>query len=270
MNYSKKSYKIASLSNPLIKEAVKVKKRRERDTGLLFIEGFNLIESAFFSRLASIKIIFITDTIVSSEKTQKFLQLILPDKICIVTKKVFSYLVDTETPQGIAAIVDYKLIRLSDIRPSITTLLVVCDAIRDPGNLGTIIRASDAFQADAVAVLPYSSDPFNPKTVRSTAGSLFNIPVVRAQQDELFDYLEQMNITIYVTSPYAQKPINRADMTGPFAIVFGNETEGVNKALLKRASDTLKIPILGKTESLNVAMSAVICLYEAARQRKSH
>jgi TrmH family RNA methyltransferase len=270
MNYLKRSFKITSASNPLIKETVRIKKRLDKKSSLLLAEGLHLAEAAAHSSLASAINVFITDDFAAAGENTKILDGLAVEKVFIVSDKILSVIADTESPQGIVAILDYKIIKPEQLRLTHVPLLVVCDAVRDPGNLGTIIRAADAFGADGVIVLPFSCDPFNPKAVRSSAGSLFSIPIVRAGQNELFNYLALKNIALYAAVPYAQDSIYQINMKKPVAIAFGNEAEGVSSTLLKKASGSFRIPIVGRAESLNVAMSASVCLYEVMRQRESH
>ncbi len=267
MNYLKRSFKITSASNPLIKEAVRIKKRLDKKSSLLLAEGVHLVEAAANSSLVSVINVFITDDFLSAGENTKILDGLASEKIFIVSNKILNVISDTESPQGIAAILDYKIINVEQLRLTQAPLWVVCDAVRDPGNLGTIIRAADAFGADVVVVLPFSCDPFNPKVVRSSAGSLFNVPVVRAGQNELLNYLSLKSIALYAASPYAQDSISQINMQKPVAIAFGNEAEGVSNILMKKASSSFRIPIAGRAESLNVAMSASVCLYEVMRQR---
>ncbi|MBI5212745.1 MAG: RNA methyltransferase, partial [Nitrospirae bacterium] len=170
------------------------------------------------------------------------------------------------TPQGIIAVVSYESIGLNEISFRDIPFLVVCDGIQDPGNLGTIIRASDAAGADAVIILPGTCDAFMQKTIRATAGSLFNIPIIHAEPQMLFDFIDSRNIEMYAADVHAKTSIYEADFKKPAAVAFGNEAHGVSGKMLKKARG-LKIPIIGKAESLNVAMSASICLYEIVRQR---
>ncbi len=259
--------KITSISNPLIKEAIKIKKRHNIQSSLLFAEGVHLVYAAALSKLTSLKTVFVTDHFVYEGKNAEILALISSEKAYIVTEKIFSILADTESPQGIAAVVDYNVLQLEQLQTSNIPLFVVCDAVRDPGNIGAIIRAADAFGADGVIVLPESCDPFNPKALRSSAGSLFNIPVVKADQDKLMKYFKLLGIRLYATSLLSENSISRIDMQKPLAIAFGNEAAGVRETLLKKSAGTFRIPIIGKAESLNVAMSASISLYEVMRQR---
>lgn len=267
--------KITSPTNPLIKEALKVKGKRTRFKHEVFlIEGLRLIETAAASPSVEIKKVFFTDEFSAKREGQRLLRGIggrgkgqgAKDIFIQVSEQVLRKLADTETPQGIVAVVSYKTIDLNEINFKGMPFLVVCDNIQDPGNLGTIIRASDAAGADAVILLPGTCDAFMQKVVRATAGSLFNIPVIYSDPESLFHYFDSRNIALYAADVHAKTAIYEAGFKKPAAVAFGNEAHGVSGKLLKRAKG-IKIPIIGKAESLNVAMSASICLYEVVRQR---
>ncbi|MCL0066361.1 RNA methyltransferase [Thermodesulfovibrionales bacterium] len=185
-----------------------------------------------------------------------------------ISKQILYKLSDTETPQGIVGVISYKPIDLGEIVFKDTSLLVVCDGIQDPGNLGTIIRVSDAAGADAIIILPDTYNVFMPKTIRVTAGSLFNIPVVYSESNALLDYLDPKGIQLYIADLQARSLIYKTDLRQPVAIAFGNEAYGVSKTLKKKAKDLIKILLISRAESLNVAIAASLCLYEAARQRR--
>jgi len=260
--------KIASPSNPMIREAVKIKNRHGSRNDIILIEGSHLIETAVLSSLTDIENIFFTEKFINRGESQKFFLKIPDIKKVMISEQILSLLADTESPQGIFALVHYKSFELEQIFSTDDPLLVICDAIQEPGNIGTIIRASDVFGANAVIILPHTCDPFNPKAIRATAGSLFNIPVIHAEQNELLKYLQMKNIYLLATSSKAKNSIYRIDFKKPSAIVFGNEASGVSNILQKKAGEVFKIPIRGKAESLNVAMAASIVLYEIARQRR--
>lgn len=260
---------ITSPANPIIKEALKLKEKRAKYRHEAFLtEGPHLIEMAMSSSFVEIKRIFFTERFTAKKEGQRLIRQIgsRGKDIFQVSEQVLRKLADTETPQGIAAVVSYKAIDLDEIDFKAAPFLVVCDGIQDPGNLGTIIRASDASGADAVIVLPGTCDAFMSKTIRATAGSLFNIPTIYSKPEILLDCLDSKNIALYATDVHAQVSIYESDFKSPIAIVFGNEAHGVSELLLKRARG-VKIPIAGKAESLNVAMAASICLYEVVRQR---
>lgn len=267
--------KITSPANPIIREAIKLKEKRAKYRHEAFLtEGLHLIEMAISSPSVEIKKVFFTEAFSTKKDGQRLLRQIgsrvksqgQKDIFIQVSDQLLRKLADTETPQGIVAIVSYKTIGLDEINFKGIPFLVVCDGIQDPGNLGTIIRASDAAGADAVIILHGTCDAFMPKTIRSTAGSLFNIPIVYSEAEAIIEYLDSKNIALYATDVHAEESIYEFDFKSPVAVAFGNEAYGVSHALLKRAKG-LKIPILGRAESLNVAMAASVCLYEVVRQR---
>lgn len=267
---------ITSISNPIIKEALKIKEKRSRYRHEAFIvEGSHLVEMAAASADVKIKRVFFSEDFSAKREGQRLLRQIASsvkgqgskDIFIQVSEHVLNKLTDTETPQGIIAAVSYKPIVLDKIVFKGIPFIVICNGVQDPGNLGTIIRASDAAGADAIVILPGTCDVFMPKTIRATAGSLFNIPTIYSEPEILFDYLESKNIALCAADVHAQVSVYEFDFKSPIAIAFGNEAHGVSEAVLKKAK-SLKIPIVGKAESLNVAMAASVCLYEVVRQRK--
>jgi TrmH family RNA methyltransferase len=266
MNYSK----ITSSSNPRIKEAMDIKRRKNRAGHASFIiEGPHLIEMALAAG-TSISEVFFTEGFVRKEEGQRTLRQLskYTPRIYEVAEHLLQKLAETEAPQGIIAVATHSPLSLDGLRLRDNPLLVVSDAIQDPGNLGAIIRTADAAGADGVVILPGTCDVYLQKTIRATAGSLFNIPVARASVRELLDWLRGHKINLAVTASGSGKSFFGADLDKPVAFVFGNEAGGVQEALKKSADMILSIPIYGKAESLNVAASAAICLYEAVRQRR--
>lgn len=265
MNYKK----IISLSNQKIKELLNIKQRKGRDKHSQFIiEGPHLIETALISG-SQINDVLFSASFASKENGQQFLKRLSKHtkNIFEVSEHIIARLADTETPQGIIAVSACRSLSLEDMRPGAPALIVVIDGVQEPGNLGTIIRTSDAAAADAVILLPGTCDAFMQKTVRSTAGSIFNIPVIDADLQPLLRWLRLNKIKLAVTSLDSDRTVFEERLEGPLALVFGNEAHGVSKEIISAADLLLKIPIFGRAESLNVAAAAAVCLYEAVRQR---
>lgn len=256
--------KITSASNQVIKETLREKQHRQPDRFL--IEGHHLLEMAIASGTEIVRVFFTTEY---SSKNDIFLGQISKNgaELIETTDYILSKISDTETPQGIVALARYKTLQLDELRLKADPLIVITDGIQDPGNLGTIIRTSDAAGADAVIMLPDTCDAFMPKAIRATAGSIFNIPIIYSYADMLVKWLREENINLFVTDVKASEIIYKADLTEPLAFVFGNEAHGVSEKLKDEADMLINIPIMGRAESLNVATSAAICLYEAIRQR---
>jgi len=264
--------KITSLSNPLIRKAVEAKKRKRGSAEELFlVEGPHLVGMAA-SSVTPMKEVFHTGKFVRKEEGKSLLaQLSLmqspPEALVEVTDEIISRISDTESSQGIVALAVHNPSNFRDLVVKGELLVVACDGIQDPGNLGTIIRVADAAGADAVVVLPATCDPFSAKTVRATAGSIFNIPVIISGHAEFLDYLALKMLDLIVTDVRARRSLYESDLRRPVTFAFGNEARGVSEALRSKATELVRIPIPGKAESLNVATAAAICLYEALRQR---
>ncbi|MDP2277497.1 MAG: RNA methyltransferase, partial [Nitrospirota bacterium] len=261
---------ITSASNPKIKEALDIKNKRSKYKHAAFIvEGPHLIEMALASG-HQIKEVFFTSAFSAKKDGQKILREIRKktDELFEVTEQIMNKLADTETPQGIIATASYAEKNLEEIRFKSVPLIVAVDGVQEPGNLGAIIRTSDAAGADAVIILKGTCDVFMQKTIRATAGSIFNIPIIYAGTDNLFQWLKANGIMLIATALDSDKSIFDAGLKNPIAFVFGNEAHGVSSEIKRKADLILKIPIYGKAESLNVSASAAVCLYEAIRQRE--
>ena len=166
----------------------------------------------------------------------------------------------TDTPRPLIAIVRRRAHSWSEL-PS-PRFVLVADRVADPGNLGTMLRSAEASGADAVAVTPGTVDPYAPKTVRSSAGAVFNVPIVPIAT--LAD-LRAVGLAVLGTSSHRGRPHTDTDLSAPVAVVFGNEAHGLPDD--EAVDDWLTIPHAGRAESLNVAMAATVVCFEAARQR---
>jgi len=261
--------KITSPANQNIRDAIRIRDRHAKFRHSAFlIEGPHLVEAALNARV-QVKEVFATRAFIDKKEHRGLLVSVskFTEVIFEVTDNVLLAITDTETPQGIVAIAGYEPQKLETLVTGTVPFFVVLDGIQDPGNLGTIIRTADAAGADAVILLAGTCDAFIPKVIRATAGSIFNIPIVNATSDDFLDWLRSHNIKLAVTAADAQKTVFDAELKKPIALVFGNEAHGVREAVRKAADMVLSIPVLGKAESLNVATSAAVCLYEAVRQR---
>jgi TrmH family RNA methyltransferase len=182
----------------------------------------------------------------------------------VVSDRTFRELASTETPQGVIALVRPAVSTWDQMTRGDDALVVVLDGVQDPGNAGAIVRAAEAFGATGAVFLKGTVNPYNPKCVRGSTGSVFRVPlIVCVEADEV---LRRSEITWYAAMPRAQKLLSDADLTAPCGIVIGSEGQGVSAALAERATG-LRIPTFG-VESLNAAVAAGILLYEARRQRE--
>ncbi len=195
------------------------------------------------------------------------------------TEEVLAAMADTVTPQGLLAVcasTDRPLAEVLDRRPRLVSVLA---HVRDPGNAGTVIRASDAAGAGAVVLTDASVDPFNPKCVRSTAGSLFHLDLVSGPTlEETVDGLRAVGLTVLAADGAGTEDLDdlqdRADrgdgpLVGPVAWVFGNEAWGLPEQDRSLADLVVRVPVHGRAESLNLATAATVCLYATARAHRS-
>lgn len=258
-----KQYKnITSKGNPIYKliKALSQKKVRE-SSGLFLIEGVRLLEEAN-NKGIKIKYLIINETAENVPKINQSCQVLrLPNNL-------FKKVSDTVSPQGIIAVAEQIEISLADIILGPNPLVVVLNSLQDPGNLGTIIRTSAAAGATAVLLTEGTVDLYNPKVIRSTMGSLFQVPIInRIDDDEAIKWLNHNSINIMVADLDGEEYYYSANLKEPFALVIGNENKGPNDIWGKAACKKIKIPILGATESLNASVAAGIILYDAVRQR---
>ncbi|MCU1450159.1 MAG: rRNA methylase [Acidimicrobiales bacterium] len=181
---------------------------------------------------------------------------------------VLERVADTVTPQPVAAIVAAVDVELEALGRG--DLFVVCVDVRDPGNLGTVLRIAEASGASGVICCEGSVDTYSPKTVRASAGSLFHVPVVAGGEPlEVLDRLGRWDMRRLGTDARTGTPYDEVPLTSPTAIVLGNEAHGLPADLAAGLDDTITIPMVGRTESLNVGMAAAVLCFEAARQRRT-
>jgi RNA methyltransferase, TrmH family len=249
------SHVLTSERNPLLKEIRRAVARGSlTEDGYAVAEGFHLLDEA----LASGREIGAVIVAESAFEKRDFTRM----RAVAVRDSVFNTLASTETTQGVIALVRPPEWTIDQLLRG-TPLVVILDGIQDPGNAGAIVRAAEAFGATGAAFLKGTVSPFNPKTLRASAGSIFRLPVVAAADERLF--FDQCSLNLYAALPRAAKSIADADFSGPSAIVIGGEGRGVSTKIAERATG-VKIPTSG-VESLNAAVAAGVLLYEARRQR---
>jgi TrmH family RNA methyltransferase len=182
-----------------------------------------------------------------------------------VTDEVLAAMCDTPTPQGVAAVCHVVTATLDEVLAASPRLLVLLTNVRDPGNAGTVLRGADAAGAAAVLVSDSSVDVHSPKVVRSTAGSLFHLPVVTGLDiDDTLARLREAGIRLLAADGVGTTLLPDADLSGPHAWVMGNEAWGLHESVRDLCDDVVRVPIYGKAESLNLAMAATICLFASA------
>jgi RNA methyltransferase, TrmH family len=190
-----------------------------------------------------------------------------------VGSDVMAELAQTMTPQGIVAVCRFVDVPLAVLRASSPRLVAVLVSVRDPGNAGTVVRTADAAGADGVVFAAASVDPYNAKCVRSSAGSLFHLPVVAdTPLPEVITGLRADGLQVLAADGSASQVLDGADgpdLSRPTAWLFGNEAWGLPPSLLDLADATVAVPIYGQAESLNLAAAAAVCLYASARYSRA-
>ncbi len=239
-----------------------------RRAGRILVEGPQGVREAV--RFAPERI---RDLYVTAEAAQRYEEFVEPARAAGVfvheaTEEVLAAMCDADTPQGTAAVVDWEATDLEDVLTAAPRLLVLLTHVRDPGNLGTVIRGADAAGADAVLVSDGSVDVTSPKVVRSTAGSIFHLPVVTGLSiPETLAALEGAGVRSLAADGAGEQTVDEVDLVGPHAWVMGNEAWGLEPGTREACDAVVRVPIHGRAESLNLAMASTICLYASARQQ---
>lgn len=262
---------ISSLSNPRIKQVVKLRQRSHRDDlKLMIVEGFREIQSAQRNHV-SLNAVFYCESLFLGTNENALLDACREAgaELLSCTKDVFSKISYRDRPDGLLAVAPQRKLRLADLPACATHLIVIAEAIEKPGNLGTILRSADAAGATAVLVCDRCTDISNPNVVRASTGALFTVPVVETSTREAFDWLKANNISIVATSPDADAFYTQADYSNSVAVVVGTEQYGLSDVWLSQSDVAVKIPMLGQADSLNVASATTILLYEVVRQRQA-
>ena len=257
---------ISSKENELIKHIKKLKDKKERDiSNEYIIEGVKLIQEAIQEK-AKIKQIIICEECEKAEAIPKEIMYEIARYECIyITKKLYNYLTEVKTPQGILAVIE-KESNEKNIDYT-QEIIVALDGIQDPGNLGTILRTVDSIGLTQILVSKDTADSYNPKVVRSTMGAIFRVKIIECEDlEKTLKEIKRHKFEIVVTSLQTKNSIYDIDYNKK-VIVIGNEANGVQEKIQQLADKKVKIPMLGKTESLNASVATGIILYEYVRQK---
>lgn len=253
---------ITSTQNEKYKHFKALKQKKERNlTNQFTVEGVKSVLDAINAKANIVSILV-------SEGFYSGIEFSYPNTdIFIISENLFPALSTTETPSGIIAVLEQN--KKKNLNFDIEKPYIYCDSVRDPGNLGTIIRTADAAGFGGVILSPDCADIYNPKVVRSSMGSFFHIPIIQAFDYSKLEDLKKQGFYIFAgildndTVEYTD-----TDMTKPLIIAVGNEANGISNELIKMTDVKVKIPIAGSAESLNVAVASSILMYECLRQRK--
>ncbi len=258
---------ITSLKNPRVAEALKLRKRGLREDRRQFlVEGPQAVGEAIGRRPGgALSVLFHTPAEGLHPVVGRARDAGVP--LVEVSEEVVRHLTSTVTPQGLVGVAGFVDVSLAEL-PADVSLAAVLYEVRDPGNAGTVLRSADAAAADAVVFTGSSVDVYNPKTVRSSAGSLFHLPVVRdaAVQDAVTE-LKNRGLAVYAATAAGDRDLYSLDLAAPAAFLFGNEAWGLPDEVAALADASVRVPISPRAESLNLAAAASVFLFEAVRQR---
>lgn len=260
---------ITSIHNQLVRRLAtlyKVKDRKEQ--GLTLLEGFKVLDHVLKSGTKIQDVLFERATLTDHQLEtleQAAHSGALPTP---VSREVLERLSKREGPLECIATAPIKKTELTEISPKNLALIVIAEGIEKPGNLGVLIRSTNAAAADAFISVDSQGDAFDPASVNSSLGSVFTTPVVTATTEECIKWLTLQGIPAFVTTPNAQEIYYNADLKGPLAIVVGSEHRGVSERWLKFGKQ-IKIPMSQTMESLNATVAGPVVIFEALRQRIS-
>lgn len=257
---------ITSKDNETIKNIKKLKDKKFRDeAGVYVIEGIKMIKEAIEEKTSIKKIVICEECLKAGDLEQKILYEIAKYDCIYVNSKVYNSLTDVVAPQGILAVIakpnkDTKINYDQDI-------ILALDGIQDPGNLGTILRTADSVNLKQILVTKNTADAYNPKVVRSTMGAILRIKIIETEDlAKTLKEAKKNKFKIVATSLDTNNSIYDISYNKK-VIVIGNEANGVSKEIQELADNRVKIPMLGKTESLNASVATGIMLYEYVRQK---
>ncbi len=272
---------ITSLQNPTLKDACKLQDRGARDeTGFFLIEGYRELKRAVDGGIHIHALFICRDLFLGTNEPELIEQ---AEKggchTYLCSEQVFRKLSYRDRPDGLVAVAHQMKHTLRDLiakmaakealpRKASAPFLLIAEGIEKPGNLGSILRSSDAVAVDGVVVCDRCTDIYNPNVVRASVGTLFTQPVVEASSSETLLWLREKKIKVVAATPHAKQEFTDADLTGPVALAVGTEQVGLSDAWLKACDLQVRIPMLGVADSLNVATAATLLLYEVHRQRK--
>jgi len=263
--------RLTGSSNPVIKEIRSLKNKSDREEkGLFFIEGTRFVSEALKEN-AGIRCIVFSEAFLSGGASAEIINDVKGKGIICyeVPDSLFGSISDTQNPQGILAVLELKRKLLRDTAIS-EGLLILLDNIRDPGNMGTIIRTADAAGCAGVVVSDGCADIYNPKVLRSTMGSVFHLPVCYGGSiSEMMQLIKQRGFLLCASHLEGSVSIYDADLSGNTALIIGSEAEGISVETARNADLLIKIPMAGRAESLNASVAAGVMMFEAMRQRRT-
>jgi TrmH family RNA methyltransferase len=259
---------VTSLANPIIKDIKALSNKKDREAaGIFMAEGLKLVIDALELGWEIRTLIYAKAAKGKSLVEQAATRTVANGGLVLeVSEKVLSSVTRRDNPQMVVGIFEQRWKRLDDLAPEKDETVVALDRVRDPGNLGTIIRTADAAGASAVILVGDCTDPFSLETVRATMGSVFALPVVKCSAEEFLSWQKRAGVEVVATHLAGAVDYRTANYkTKPVVILMGNEQSGLPDNLAKAANRTVRIPQQGRADSLNLAVATAVMLFEARR-----
>ena len=256
---------ITSATNNRMKRLVQLREKSKVrfEENVFLTEGIKMFEEA---PNEWVREIYVSESFCHKENNQVLLK---NRNFEMVSDEVFKKISDTVTPQGILCVLDRPSYNLEELLQKKNGLFLILEDIQDPGNLGTIMRTAEGAGVDGIFMSRETVDLFNPKTIRSSMGSIFRVPFFYEDSlKERIEYLKKKQITIYAAHLEGAVFYDTLDYKKGTAFLIGNEGQGLKKETADLADTAIKIPMCGKVESLNAAIAAALLTYEANRQRR--
>jgi RNA methyltransferase, TrmH family len=259
---------LTSTSNPRVKELAGLRRRRSRDdAGLTLVEGHEELVLALDAGVRP-RTLYYSPALVRPDQLGTVRRVAgLGAEVVRLSRQVFGKVAYRQSPDGWLAVVPAVAGDLEHLVLGERPLVLACEGIEKPGNLGAILRTADAAGVTAVIAAGPVTDWGNPNLVRASKGTVFSVPVASGGSAEVLGWLAERSLPVVATTPDTDTLVAEADLTGPVAIAVGSEHDGLSGPWLERAETRVKIPMFGRVDSLNVAASAAVVVYEAVRQR---
>ena len=259
---------VTSLANPIIKDIKNLTQKKGREeSGTFMAEGLKLVIDALELGWTIRTLVYAKAAKGKPLVEQAAVKTVASGGLVLeVSEKVISSITRRDNPQMVVGIFDQKWKPLRDIRPAAGETYVALDRVRDPGNLGTIIRTADAAGASGVILVGDCTDPFSLETVRATMGSVFAMPVARASVDEFLSWRKSAGVSVVATHLAGSVDYRTIDYKKrPIVLLMGNEQSGLPPELASQADQLARIPQQGRADSLNLAIASAVMLFEARR-----
>ena len=261
---------ITSTSNPRIKQIRKLRERKEREqSGLFFIEGLKIVGEAIQTE-AAVECLLVAPDVLSSDFGNELVIASQKKGIELIelNPAVFAHLALKENPQGIAAVLRQRWNQLTEIDLHADGIWIALDEIADPGNLGTILRTSDSVGAKGVILLDHCTDPYDPTSIRASMGAIFSQKLVRCSFEQFIQWEKAMDFLLVGTSDRSSDDYQSLKYPARLILLMGSERQGLPFNHIQLCDEMVSIPMVGRSDSLNLAVATAVVLYEVHNQHR--